>query len=89
MAAAGNGVWNKVVMSIMAGITLFTTGWAASTSSMCTEVKRIDTHGTQKTTDLDRRVSVLEHEVRIALANLTKLMDDMKQDLKAHTARTP
>ena len=89
MAEPRNGTWNKVAMSVMAGITLLSAGWAAATSTACMEIKRIDVQGTQKMHDLDRRVSVLEYEVRGALLQLTRTMDEMKQDLKEHTAKVP
>ncbi len=77
----GNG-WNKLTLCIMGAITLFSTGWAASSTTAWMDVKRIDVHGTLKTQELEVRVQKLETVMTERLSYIQEALQSLSRDLR-------
>lgn len=50
----------RIAVGVMAAITLFSTGWAASSTMGLFDARSIDKEGTQKAHELETRLTVLE-----------------------------
>ena len=100
-----NGVvWSKIAGSILLGITIFSTGWAASSTiglmtttriveAMNKFVDRLDKQGTQKSQELDVRLTkvetILEDNLKSINVTLGQIRQDqiaIKTDLKEHVS---
>mgnify|MGYP001175095759 CR=1 FL=1 len=85
----GNGTWTKLAVCIMGAITLFSTGWASSSTLAWQDIKRIDIQGTQRTKELEVRVTKLETMVEITLSQIHSTLKVIQYDLKRHTESYP
>lgn len=81
---AKNGTWQRVVLCVMGIITLFTSGWAASSTTLVMDVRRIDSHGSQKSQALDVRVSTLESTVNLSLRSIEKSLTQIDEKITRH-----
>lgn len=88
-AKNGNSTWARVLIAIMGAITLFSTGWAASTTTAWMDVKRIDTQGTQKTQQLETRVTKIETTMEVCLNEIRKQLERIDQTLQQRQGKLP
>jgi hypothetical protein len=84
MTDKAQNAWTRFAVCLMGAITLFSTGWAASATTVWMDVKRIDHQGTQKMIALESRMVKLENTVELSLSQINETLKTIRDDLKEH-----
>ena len=82
--ANGSGAFLKISVAVMGAVTLFSTGWAASSTMGLFDAKKIDERGTRKAQDLDMRLSVLEKTLEPRLVGIQLTLTAIQSQLNEH-----
>jgi hypothetical protein len=83
--AEKNGTWMKVSLAVMGVATLLSVGFAACSTTVAVDYRRIDNQGTQKTQQLETRITVLETTQAVTLRQIQESLKELSEQFRKHT----
>jgi predicted secreted acid phosphatase len=86
--AEKNGTWTRVSLAVMGAITLLSAGFAACSTTVAVDYRRLDQQGTQKAQALETRVTKLETTLDVVLKGVQDNLKDLNDQFRKHMVST-